>query len=138
MMRQRGIAVAVVLGLAACVSTTTAWAEDKPNPTGTWMYSFEAPNGQVIKSTMKLKLEGDKITGTVTGRDNQEAKIENGKFKDDEVSFDVTRERDGNKFTIKYKGKLKGDEIKGKMTVNFGGEDRSFDWEPKRVKEEKK
>src|SRR5262249_57626495 len=80
MMRQRGIAVAVVLGLAAWVSTATAWAEDKPNPTGTWMYSFEAPNGQVIKSTMKLKLEGDKITGTVTGRDNQEAKIENGKI----------------------------------------------------------
>jgi hypothetical protein len=47
----------------------------------------------------------------------------------------VTRERDGQKFTIKYKGKQTGDMIKGKVTVNFGGEEREFDWEPKRVKE---
>ena len=45
----------------------------------------------------------------------------------------VTRERDGQKFTIKYSGKTSGDTLKGKMEVNFGGEDRSFDFEAKRA-----
>ena len=47
------------------------------------------------------------------GRDGQETAIEDGKYKDGEVSFKVTRERMGNKFTIKYTGKVSGETIKG-------------------------
>ena len=54
-----------------------ARAEDKPNPTGTWKYTADV-NGQSIDVTIKLKLEGDKLTGTVSVRD-METKIEDGK-----------------------------------------------------------
>jgi hypothetical protein len=39
---------------------------------------------------------------------------------------------------MNYKAKVAGDTIKGKVEFNAGGDDRSFDFEGKRVKEEKK
>jgi hypothetical protein len=108
-------------------------AEDKADPTGTWKWSFTGQNGQTFETTAKLKAEGDKLTGTVSGR-NRETEIENGKIKGDEISFAVTRERNGNKFTTKYTGKISGDTIKGKSEFERNGETQSRDWEAKREK----
>src|SRR5690349_1667811 len=120
-------AVVCVLAVAGL-----AGAEDKPNPTGTWKYTAEV-NGQSFDVTIKLKLEGDKLTGTVTARDT-ETKIEDGKYKDGEVSFKVTRERDGNKFTNKYTGTIKGDTFKGKREMERDGQTNTREFEAKRVK----
>ena len=121
------LAVCLLLTLAATVN-----AEDKKaDPTGTWKWSFTGQNGQTRETTLKLKLEADKLTGTVSGRNNDTA-IENAKIKGDEVSFSVTREFNGNKMTAKYNGKLSGDSIKGKIETERDGETRSRDWEAKR------
>jgi hypothetical protein len=76
------------------------------------------------------------LTGTLI-RGERESPVQEGKIKDGEVSFQVTRERDGQTFTTKYQGKLSADAIKGKITSNWGGEERTFDWEAKRDKEAK-
>ena len=121
-----GLALCLVLGL-------TAGASAADNPTGTWKYTVMPPGGQAVEVTLTLKLEGDKLTGT-SKRADMETKIEDGKFKDGEVSFTITRERDGNKFVVKYKGKLSGDTIKGKINANFMGQDFDLDWDAKREK----
>jgi hypothetical protein len=100
---------------------------------GTWKWSIDR-NGTTINSVMKLTQDGEKISGTVTTND-REGRIAEGKFKDGELSFQVERERDGNKFVVKYKGKLDGDSILGKLSLTIEGEERTFDWNPKRVKE---
>ena len=110
-----------------------ARAEDKPNPSGTWKYTAEV-NGQSIDVTIKLKLEGDKLTGTVSVLDT-ETKIEDSKYNDGEVSFTVHPEVNGNKFTIKYRGKIKGDTFKGKRELERDGETNSREFEAKRSKE---
>ena len=71
-------------------------------------------------------------------RNNTETAIEDGKIKDGEVSFKVTRERNGVKSVMTYKGKLGDDVIKGKIESERDGQKNSRDWETKRVKEEKK
>ena len=119
------VCVLVVAGLAG--------AEEKPNPTGTWKYTADV-NGQSIDVTIKLKLEGDKLTGTLSVLD-MESKIEDGKYKDGEVSFKVNREFDGNKFTLKYKGTIKGDTFKGKRELERDGETNTREFEAKRSKE---
>lgn len=91
-------------------------------------------NDQMRDMTLKLKLEGDKLTGTMLGRNNTETAIEDASFKDGEVAFSVTRERNGQKFTTKYKGKLDGDTIKGKSESMRDGQAMSRDWEAKREK----
>jgi hypothetical protein len=115
----------VVLGLG-----TPALAAD---PTGTWKWSVER-NGQTFETTLKLKLEGSSLTGTVTGRQGNESPIEEGKFADDTVSFKVTREFGDNKLVFAYEGKLEGDAIKGTTKFTRDGEAQSRDWNAKREK----
>ena len=102
------------------------------NPAGTWKWTFETQNGQTIESSVKLKQEGDKLTGTFRGRGGTEVDIQDGKLKQDEISFTVVRERDGQKMTSKYSGKLAGDTIKGKFETERDGQTRTRDWNAKR------
>jgi uncharacterized protein (DUF2147 family) len=125
---KRMAAIVCVLAVAGM-----ARADDKPNPTGTWKYTADV-NGQSIDVTIKLKLEGDKLTGSVTVLD-METKIEDAKYKDGELSFKVTRDMNGNKFTIKYNGTIKGDTFKGKRELERDGQTNTRDFEAKRSKE---
>jgi hypothetical protein len=131
-MRHSALRTVVAAFAVTCLANFAA-AADQPDPTGTWKWSVTF-NNQTRESTLKLKLEGDKLTGTMLGRDNQETPIEDAQYKDGEVSFKVTRERDGQKFTIKYKGKVSDDTIKGKSEFDRNGEKRERDWEAKREK----
>jgi hypothetical protein len=123
----RFVTAAALLAGVGIVSVALG-AED---PTGTWTSSVMlGKKSQDV--TIKLKLEGDKLTGTVGGRG--EAAISDGTFKDDKVSFSVTSERKGQKLTQKYTGTVSGDTIKGKIETDRGGKSRSTDWEAKRQK----
>jgi hypothetical protein len=127
--------VALVAGWALSASADDAKGE--ATVTGTWKASFKRPDGQTIEATYKLKQDGNKLTGTAMGGTAKEVEIENGMVKDGEVSFQVTRERDGQKTVLHYKGKLDGDTITGKTEFERDGETRSFDWVAKRQKEAK-
>jgi hypothetical protein len=129
----RRLTLAAAWILTATWLSGLSWADDSTNPTGTWKWSVTR-NNQTREATLKLKLEGDKLTGAMLGRDNQETAIENASYKDGEVAFSVTRERNGQKFTSKYKGKVSGDTIKGTIESERDGQTRSRDWEAKREK----
>lgn len=116
------------------VFTSTASAEDaKATPTGTWKWTVER-KGEKREVTLKLKLEEGKLTGSVSTGKDMETKIEDGSFKDGEVKFSVTRERNGEKFTSKYSGKLEGDTIKGSYVTTIGEKEQKRDFEAKREK----
>ncbi len=123
------------LPLTICLTlliSLAARAEDKKlEITGTWKSSFTNQNGQVRENVFKLKAEGEKLTGTVSGRQNDTA-IEQGKIKGEEISFQVTREFNGNKMVFKYSGKVSGDTIKGKSESERDGQPQKRDWEAKR------
>jgi hypothetical protein len=123
----------LALGIALIALSNVALAADKADPTGTWKWTVTA-NNQNFDLSLKLKLEDNKLTGTLVGRNNRESKIEDATFKDGEVAFSVTRERNGQKIVTKYKGKLDGDAIKGKSETERDGQTRSRDWEAKREK----
>lgn len=125
----RTTSIAVFLALTCIASLCNA--EDKADPTGTWKWTVTMGDNK-RDVTLKLELKDDKLTGTMPGRDNTEIKIDDGKFKDGEISFSVTRERNGNKRTSKYSGKLEGDTIKGKIEFEREGKTESRDWEAKR------
>jgi hypothetical protein len=129
----------LTLSLALAVLTSGIRAEDKKSDasaTGTWKSTFTGKQGQTFKTIFKLKQDGDKLNGTVIGRDGKEAKIDEGKVKEGKLSFQVTREFNAQKFTIRYKGDLSGDTIKGKMEFGQGDRSQSIDWEAKREKKQ--
>jgi hypothetical protein len=127
------VAVVGVIGVAQ--------AAQKDDPTGTWKWKtkFGKDGGKEIERTMKLELKGDKLTGTVSGFGKQgtDTKIEDGSFKNGELSFTTTVERGDMKFTTKYSGKLTGDTIKGTITSERGGKENKQDWEAKRAGKQK-
>ena len=125
---KRVLAAAIAVAFVILVGSAQA-AED---PTGTWKWTSSFGNN-TIESTAKLKVEGDKLTGTYIGRNNTETPITNGTFKDNTVKFDVVREFNGNKFTIKYSGTVSGDTITGKTEFDRDGA-QARDWEAKRQK----
>ncbi len=128
---QRLMVAGLVVAFAAL--TGVALAENKSDPTGTWKWTSTGMGGQARTTTLKLKLDDDKLAGAVIGRNNEETAIEDGKCKNGEVSFIVTRERQGQKFTMKYHGKVTGDTIKGKITIEHDGQSQDRDWEAKRA-----
>jgi hypothetical protein len=129
--------VLVIVGLAAVACQrqavpTTSRADGKPSPTGTWKWTATFGK-QTREMTLKLKLEGDKLTGAMPGRNGIESPIQDATYKDGEVSFKVVRERRGTKTTTTYTGKVSGDTIKGKTQSDRGGTPQSRDWEAKRA-----
>jgi hypothetical protein len=138
-----GYLAALTCALLAWTAVPVQAQDTKADANGTWTWSQPGRDGGTARTnTLKLKVEGDKLTGTLTspGRQGSEPRstpIENGKVKGDEVSFSVTREFNGNKFTSKYNGKVSADSIKGKMEFERNGETQSRDWEAKRATEKK-
>jgi hypothetical protein len=123
--------------LLATVFAFTAQADDKKvDPSGTWTWTSPAGNNRPErKNTLVLKKEGEKITGTVE-REGSDGKIDiqDAKLNGDELTFTVVREYQGNKFTIKYSGKVSADNIKGKTEFERNGQQQSRDWEAKKEK----
>jgi hypothetical protein len=140
------LAVLVLVGMTAFAVTASA-ADDKKdskdsaagNATGTWKWSFAGQNGQTRETTAKLKQDGDKLTGTISGRQGgNDTEITDGKVKGNEVSFKVKRSFNGNDITMNYEGKIEGDTIKGKISTTGGQQERpARDWEAKRDKDAK-
>ena len=128
---QAGVCAIFALGIVAQVQAA--------DPAGTWTWTFAGrQGGPERKMSLKLKVEGQKLTGTLTAPGRQGAttdtEIADGKVKGDEISFTVTREFGGNKMTSKYTGKVSADAIKGKIETERNGETQSRDWEAKREK----
>jgi hypothetical protein len=123
--------------VALCVAFVgLAGADDTKggDPSGTWKWTTER-GGKTREQTLTLKVDGDKVTGTMPGRNNAETKIEDGKFKDGELTFKVTREFNGQKMTSKYTAKVSGDTLKGKYETERDGQTQTREFEAKRVKD---
>lgn len=107
-------------------------AADAADPTGTWKIKSKLGTKNV-EQTLKIEHKDGKVTGTITAG-KMETKIEDGKFKDGELTFTVTAEAKGAAITAKFSGKVTGDTIKGTSTTEFGGKDYKSDFEGKREK----
>lgn len=134
---QTVVCLALTLGLAAQAQDDKK-DKKKSDASGTWTWSRPGRDGgDPIKSTLKLKVEGDKVTGTMSapgrqGGEARETEITDGKISGEDISFTVKRERQGNTFVAKYSGKITGDSIKGKIETEREGNTQSRDWEAKR------
>jgi hypothetical protein len=115
---------------AAAASLLLAVSSFAADISGKWTAEMQGPQG-AMTTTFTFKVEGDKLTGTVSGRGG-ETPITDGVIKGDEVSFNVTRTMNGNEMKMAYKGKVAGDEIKMTRTV---GDRPPQEFTAKRAKE---
>ena len=111
-MKPRTIYLAVGLLMAFSVAVIAADIDGK------WTGQVQTQQG-TAEVTFVFKADGEKLTGTTTSQLG-EAPIQEGSIKGDAIAFKVVREFQGNKFTVVYKGKIAGDEIK--LTRTFEGD----------------
>jgi len=84
---------------------------------GKWKSELPARDGTPQVTIYTFKVDGDKLTGTISGRQSDTA-ISEGKISGDEISFVVVRSMGGEERKIQYKGKVVGDELK--LSITFG------------------
>ena len=92
---------------------------------GNWVITFNTPNGP-IDATAMLKVDGDKLSGTMKGEAGETALTGSVKGETFTIAFDV-QTPNGN-FSITMQGQTEGDSIKG--TFDFG--QGTGDWVGKR------
>lgn len=121
--------------LAFGLSSLAALAAD---PTGTWKFSAESPQGRETDAQLTLKLTEGKLSGEIVNRAGKAA-ISDATLTGDQISFSVTREFGRflrkKKIVTRYSGKLTGDKIEG--TIQLTGRDdktTSLPWTAQRTK----
>ncbi len=92
--------------LAGCLAALTMAAADA---SGKWTAEMPGRDGNTMTITMNLKADGDKLTGTVSGR-RGDSDISEGKLDGDTIHF-----------TIKMEGGMGGG------PGRKGGQDRTLD-----------
>lgn len=131
------------------LGTATGTGESTINPGGTWKVTMSGGDTQARPAvpTLKLKLSGGKLTGTLSYRSSpvvngesrvSELPITEAKLNGSEISFNFTHppaSGNGPNATYTYERKISGDTIKGTLTMEWMGHTRTKDWEAKRLKE---
>jgi hypothetical protein len=104
------VRIRTVLGLLALVAlfVVTAAAADV---SGKWKASTQGRDGKAREVVFNFKVDGETLTGTVSGRSG-DREISEGKVVGDDISFTVKMTMGDNNFKMLYKGKVAGDEIK--------------------------
>ena len=116
--------------LLAATVAAAAWAADA---NGKWTWTQKRGQNDVAM-TLELKQDGDKVTGTL-GAGERKTEIKEGAIKDNEVTFVIVRNRNGQESRTTYKGKIDGDKITGTTTSkDQNGQDRTREWVATRVK----
>ena len=89
---------------------------------GKWIADLPGRDGQTRQQTFNFKAEGNKLTGTISGRQG-ETPISDGEINGDDISFSVTQNFRGNEVKVLYKGRLAGKEIKFTRSREGGNAD---------------
>lgn len=127
------LSMALVLGACGSVGAADGGAADA---VGTWKCAYEI-GGQQRTSTLTIKQDGGKFTGTMSWPDQKEESLKEVKLKGDTLTFSAVRKFMDNEIPIDYTLKIDGDKIRGKGAAEFGGQKQEFDIEGSRQKDDK-
>lgn len=97
---------------------------------GKWVGQVPARGGETREATFNFKVDGDKLSGTVSGPQG-EMPISDGKVSGDSISFSVLYSFGGNEVKMLFKGTVSGSEIK--FTRQREGADRTQEFTVKKV-----
>jgi hypothetical protein len=121
------------MALVFCVCGL-AGAADKVDPVGTWNCDYEI-SGMKLTATLTIKMDGDKLAGTMSWPGQKDEKLKDVKLKESTLTFSAVRKFMGNEFPLDFTLKIDGDKFNGKSA--FGGNMQEWDFNGKREKKDK-
>jgi hypothetical protein len=117
--------VSLLIGFLALMTATLYSA----TVGGKWVGDVNTPDGQSISLTLNFKVDGDKVTGTITGPTG-DVEITEGKLDGETLTFVLSVDAGGQQLVFKCTGKLDGDD---QLKINMnGGAELNLDFTAKR------
>lgn len=97
---------------------------------GTWNMELSLGDN-TVDYKLKFQRLADKLSATLISPRSGEHAFKKAEFKDGDLNMEIDREIEGKEATLRYTGKLSGDELSGKVTI-ADGSDRSAKWKATR------
>jgi len=110
-MRRWAVFVPALLSLVTALTAADA--------AGTWKGDLATDDGS-RELTFELKVDGEKLTGTVVGLLDRSLDLDEGKVDGSTITFSVVSEMEGNAVKLVYRGEVSGDEISFTMGADDG------------------
>ncbi len=98
-----------------------------------WQMEFVTPDSQEHTATMTVMVKGSKLHAWYSGEDHELPILEVKNDGDSGTMKLTTATRDGTKVDLLFRGAVEGEEVKGDIEYNVGGETGSFPYTAKRV-----
>ena len=126
-MRKAVITTAVLL-----IQIIAVYSQSTDKLAGRWSGTVESIQGKQ-NATATFKKEGDQYTGSISGlRPGTEAALKDIKVDGDKVTARTEVESPQGNVVINYNFTVQGESLKGKGSVEFGGQTYDFDFDLKR------
>lgn len=106
------------------------------NPAGTWKVRTMFRGRQGRTAILQLQRHDNNLTGVMSRSEDSKLEINNGRFRQGELSFDVVSQWNGQQVATKYTGSIHGDSIKGQVEYRRRGEQQVLNWTAERTTEE--
>src|ERR1700727_1946803 len=90
-----------ILTLALALGLSSVADDKAADPVGTWNCEYEI-GGQQRTSTLEIKKDGDKLTGTMSWANQKDEKLKDLKFKEGKLTFSAVRKIMDNEIPIDY------------------------------------
>lgn len=107
----------------AALSAVFTFVVAAADATGKWIAQVPGRDGQTREVVYNLKVDGNVLTGTMSGPQGADVQITDGKVDGDNIAFTVKLEFNGNSMVRNYTGVVAGDEIKMKSQTQRGAQE---------------
>jgi hypothetical protein len=98
-----------------------------------WQMEFVTPDSQKRTAIMTVFVKGSKLHAWYSGEDHELPVLEIKKEGNSGIMKMTTATRDGTKVDLVFRGSVEGEEVKGDIEYNVGGETGSFPYTAKRI-----
>lgn len=127
---KRVLVLVAVTGMLAVVARA-ADENDKPDVVGTWTLKYDPGNGETREPELKVIKEGARYKVVFT-EGERKLTAKDVQFSDGKLRFKIDTEHEGEKASVKFEGKVKGDTIEGEGKWEFQGMTGDFPFMGKR------
>jgi hypothetical protein len=121
----------LTLVAALCVFTVTARAADDKDILGVWKLKYDPGDGQTHEPVVKITKDRAGLKAEFIDGENK-VKVKEISYKDGELRLKIEGEYMGDKAIATYKGKTRGDSIKGVAEWEYQGMTGTYEFEGKR------
>jgi hypothetical protein len=135
------VAITLLSGMSAAAQTSGGQQQQQTDPPkkeqkaapsidGKWTITTVTQNGPIV-STMVLKVEGKKLTGTIASPERGEAAIA-GEYADGKIAFSISMQTSNGAIDIAFSGAVKENgTMAGTLDIGAGN---TLEWTAERAK----